>query len=228
MTEISSSTPISIIFLDIDGVLVREEDEDERLPILISSKGYTSSNPIPTVEFDRLIMELFDPKAVYYLEKLIEDGEKTLKHPVGIVLSSDWRINRNVAFLRELFKKYPTFSSHIIDRTPQFVEEDRSREEEIAYWLKTNQGNKYNVQSFIIFDDHDFAFSNHFPEEFIFCNHHVLEQRDYEVALNSLMYHTYDKPKTIEKTLETIAEFNCGKYHILEEDYESLEVLLQQ
>lgn len=246
---------ISIIFLDIDGVLaVNEEDNADRILPLLIAKGYSPNDSIPCLEYDQIIIDLFDDNAVHNLEQLIIEAEDILKHEIGIVLSSDWRLNRTVPFLQKLFKKF-SFSSKIVDRTPQL--QNASREEEIMFWLKdkslmslSNPASpmahkfalisqkqlseaflspslggisryEYDIHSFVIIDDHDSSFSNHFPEQFVHIrNLFSLQDKDHAlVVLKESFTHS-------AKAIETIMTFQPENYMVCEEEFESFEGLL--
>lgn len=246
---------ISIIFLDIDGVLTLNEEEDDRILPLILSKGHTSSESIPCLQYDQIILNLFDEEAVYNLELLIAEAEEMLQHEVGIVLSSDWRINRTVPFLRTFFEKY-SFASKIVESTPQLL--NASREEEIMFWLKDKSlvylsnptspivhsftpppvspqqlaqpylstviggisREDYDIHSFVIIDDHDSAFSNHFPDQFVHTRE-LFKGYNKDQALLVLK----DSFTRSPKAMETILTFQPEQYTICEEEFESLDNL---
>lgn len=230
---------ISIIFLDIDGVLTLNEEEDERILPILLERGHESTDSIPCLEYDQIILELFSQGAVNALEHLIMKAEAVLHHEIGIVLSSDWRINRKVPFLQKLFKRF-SFASKIIDRTPQL--KDAAREEEITYWLKARldlpysppcspfhhdleeeaDWKRYEIESFVILDDHDSAFSNHFPDQFVKVKA-LLNDSDCQKAIFSLQ----NNLRSSFQCMETINQFQAEKYEVCEEEYESLESLIE-
>jgi hypothetical protein len=294
---------ISLIFLDVDGVLTESEDEDERLVPLLASKGYESFEEIPTQIFDQIEMELFDVEALLTLAKLIEDAETRLGHPVGIVLTSDWRLNRNTTYLKRLFQRF-SFSHKLFSRTYSFTEADVFRSEEILHWFKyfqynnkinsadnlptrckkpmirapsrtveysrtaspidkiassrsENESNKENINSnkeigeegddgkerekpetlfvkaddsnewfevysFIVIDDHDFHFSEKFPDQFISCRHSVFNNESlYHAALEKILF-PWNKSKT---AVESLKEFNYKKYSIATELFADIKEL---
>jgi hypothetical protein len=286
---------ISLIFLDVDGVLTENEDEDTRLIPLLASKGYQSFEEIPTHIFDQIEMELFDVEALLTLAELIEDAETRLGHSVGIVLTSDWRLNRNTTYLKRLFQRF-SFSHKLFSRTYSFTEADVFRSEEILHWFKYFQYNKkinsadnvttrckkpmirassrsveysrssspidkisssrsendsnkenitsnkeigeedgddkkteqeetllvkaddstewFEVYSFIIIDDHDFHFSEKFPDQFISCRHSVFNDQSLSHAALEKILVPWNKSKT---AVESLKEFNYKKYSIASE-----------
>jgi len=126
---------MKIIFLDIDGVL--NSDNWERTDEYFNKK-YPEN--------------MFDPKAVKLLNKMIDDtGAK-------VVLTSTWRLKYSLAEMKELFSKIGLLCD-LIDFTPDLKKGNNYtlRGNEILKWCKDNReitGTKYNdYTDFIILDD---------------------------------------------------------------------------
>lgn len=84
-----------------------------------------------------------DPECVSALNRLIE---KTGAH---IVVSSCWRIGREVIELRELLASWGVIGK-VIDRTKEFQEQ---RGYEIGDWLMERDKHRGDVEGFVILDD---------------------------------------------------------------------------
>lgn len=232
--KMSHLEKISLIFLDIDGVLTLNEEDDERIIPMLEAKGHSSSDDIPCDEYDEMIVELFSEESVNWLEKLISHSIKEVNHSVGIVLSSDWRLNRDIPFLRKLFRKF-NFSVYLFARTYSFQEEDVSRCEEIMHFLKyeissardsqestllvkgitpSNHEELFEVYSFVIIDDHDLSFSQYFPQQYISCHSSLFDEHQYQSALAQIIIPWYH----CEKAQKSLKHFNPKKYSIAQEN----------
>ena len=112
---------LDYIFLDIDGVL----------------NNYDS----PYSDYDFTIK--MEDEAIQSLEELIAT------YNTKIIISSTWRENKSLDYLKNLFGNYSEdVSNSIIDLTPQINFADR--ELEINTWLKDNEALN---SKFIILDD---------------------------------------------------------------------------
>ena len=110
---------MKVIFLDIDGVLNSDSYIDKARKLGL--KG---------------IEKEIDIGKIKLLKKAVEEtGAK-------VVLSSSWRLTKNLSDLRELFARYEIF----LDTTP-FINNERGYE--IKQYLQENKG----VEDFIILDD---------------------------------------------------------------------------
>jgi len=129
---------LKVVFLDFDGVL--------------NSAEYTSTLN-PDALYPKLSTEWWahglDPKAIERLNVLLErTGAK-------VVVSSSWRINTTVEWLREVLESRG-FRGKVIGMTEHYS--GAARCEEISAWL---QGRP--VKSFVIFDDdEDASIEGHF------------------------------------------------------------------
>lgn len=168
--------PNNIIFLDIDGVLLkysagaRNREAFEKNLSFIQSKLGDSYKNLDLYDLGAAL--LFSEDAVNNLKLLCQ------KTNAKIVISSNWRIygeerrEESLAKLRGLFKLWD-LDSLIIDQTPDCS----NRAKEIKTWLE-KMGKKVN--SFVILDDVDSGFSVSFPKNFIytgdtglFTEHHL-------------------------------------------------------
>jgi len=125
--------------------------------------------------------------------------------PVGIVLSSSWRLDGSLDEIKNQMFVSTSFASLIIDKTP---DEDwwrkkkgedelspialakygfplRTRGSEIDYWLRENQ-QIWNIRNFVILDDCDSGLSERFPDHFVNI-YRLLSQADIEKAYEILL-----------------------------------------
>jgi len=160
----SDAKPFNVIFLDIDGVLLKNSDGyrnrkafEENLSFIRSKLGDEYKN-----------FDLYDLGATLRFSSDAVNNLKLLcqKTNAKIVISSNWRIDveerreESLAKLRGLFKLWDLDSS-IIDQTPHHGE----RAKEIKTWLDS-MGKKVN--SFVILDDIDSGLSASFRKNFIY------------------------------------------------------------
>ena len=116
---------MTIIFLDIDGVLRTHKSDLEHATIL--------NKEIPTRVFDRR----FDSKSVNNINYIVHyTGAK-------IVVSSTWRNNFSVQELKEIFRERG-ITAEVIDKTDIGL----TRGEEIREWLDRNE-----VTNYVVIDD---------------------------------------------------------------------------
>lgn len=176
-----------IIFLDINGVLLKQTDRDAFGGISRRLEQRYISQGIPIEQFDfsskacdAEAVNLFDKSSLENLNSLIEIMEKS-GEIVGIVISSSWKQNRSVDDLKKLFLQY-FFSKKIIDKTADGLHDTRG--EEIAAWLHENR-EKFNVSNFIILDDVDENLSKLFNKNFIKCNTNF-DQKNLQQAIEAL------------------------------------------
>jgi hypothetical protein len=193
VSTFSQSLPTSVIFLDIDEVLIIDrtfliEEIQKKIKELFVKKedngkiyllcGYTE------LEWRIAASHFFLKSAVDNLDKLIEKVSKVAK--VSIVLCSNWRLDGDIKEIQERMFSSHSFSKFIIDKTPdpdwwrrKFGQEELSpialkkygfeldsRGSQIDFWLRENQG-KFNVKSFVILDDDDEGVSKRFPKNFV-------------------------------------------------------------
>lgn len=179
-----SSKETVAIFLDIDGVIFYNSMDgavQQRVQERFKGKEQELPIPYPSIECDKAAVDLFSPRALHYLNKLILHINEEFKKEVIIILSSAWRTKGTIAFLKELFKQH-FFANYLVDRTPELSCKPRSQE--IAQWLYKNH-NHYNLSNFIILDDCDQGLSREFPEQFVPCKHNKLfGEKEYKLALS--------------------------------------------
>jgi len=173
-----------VLFLDIDGVLSKSSPKEINEQVKKKGKGQ-GPGPLEillkcsTIELQKATVDLFDKSALKALDCLIEAIQHTNKK-VGIVISSNWRENRSVLQLQNLFRPH-NFAAFIINK---IIEPDDSpyitRAQEIQAWLQENQ-QRYNIINFAILDDVDYAkttphlgMSALFGNKFILCNSELL------------------------------------------------------
>lgn len=168
--------PTSVIFLDIDGVLIGDRgspvlSESIRKKVnelFIKKEGLNAG--FTELEWRVAASYFLTPSAVFNLDKLIAKVSKVAN--VAIVISSMWRNDGSVADLREkMFDRY-AFSSLIIDKTQK---ENDYRGVQIAYWLRENK-DRFNVKSFVIFDDYDEKLSKLFHSRFVLVKELLSEE----------------------------------------------------
>ena len=172
------------IFLDIDGVIFYNPMDgtvQERVKERFKGREHELPIPYPSIESDKAAVDLFDQSALDYLNKLILDINKKYHKEVVIVLSSAWRVNRSIEFLKELFKQH-FFARYIIDKTPELS--CRPRSKEISEWL-LKYSKFYNLCGFVILDDYDDFLSVDFPKQFVECKHTTLFRKaEYDLAIS--------------------------------------------
>ena len=182
--------PLSVIFLDIDGVLIEARDLDP-LPTLIRQKLVELFGPkddqyreYTALQWRIAASHFLQQAAVENLEKLIQ--QVSAMSSVAIVLSSAWRLDGSSDEIKNQMFATRSFSRFIIDKTPdedwwrrRKGEEElspialekygfplRTRGSEIDYWLRENW-EKWHIQNFVIFDDCDNGISKLFPDQFV-------------------------------------------------------------
>lgn len=116
---------MTIIFLDIDGVLRTHKSDLEHATIL--------NQEIPIRVYDRK----FDPKAVNNINYISHYTN------AKIVISSTWRNNFTIQELKEIFRDNG-IRTEVIDKT----EIGLTRGEEIREWLDRNE-----VTNYVVIDD---------------------------------------------------------------------------
>jgi hypothetical protein len=161
------STPI--IFLDIDGVL------NNPGCYLIASGSRTPP----------------DPKCVEALNYITESSG------ARIVVSSSWRIGREVIELRELLIGWGV-KAPVISKTPYL---GTMRGLEIADWLLRHEGTRYYPSSFIVLDDDPDAepFLDHLIQT---AGHIGLTMADAERAIRHIQSANAVNPQTVIDTSE--------------------------
>ena len=200
--------PLSIIFLDIDGVLIEARDLDP-LPTLIRQKLVELFGPkddqyreYTALQWRIAASHFLQQSAVENLEKLIQ--KICVVSPVAIVLSSAWRLDGSSDEIKAQMFATSSFSRFIIDKTPdedwwrrRKGEEElspialekygfplRTRGSEIDYWLRENR-EKWHIQNFVILDDYDNGISKLFPDQFVEVRR-LLSEMDIERAYDIL------------------------------------------
>lgn len=183
--------PLSIIFLDIDGVLMGARDLDplrtrirQKLVQLFGKKD-DSYREYTELEWRIAASHFLSKEAVDHLQTLIERASRITD--IGIVLSSAWRLDGTLFEIKhQVFAMYP-FAKRIIDKTP---EDDwwrkkrgevelspialkkygfplKTRGAQIDYWLRENRA-PLGIRNFVIIDDVDdemrVRHSSHFIE----------------------------------------------------------------
>lgn len=137
---------MKIIFLDIDGVLNCEEWYSQRKDPEIM-KAHSENYPI--CEFSPILMAR--------LNLLIE------KTDAKVVVSSTWRLGKNIQALQELLNSVG-FKGEVIGKTESFNQPYVVRGNEIKYWLDSNTKQifvtdlerpnpEYDIESYVILDD---------------------------------------------------------------------------
>ena len=117
---------MKIIFLDIDGVLNCHQ---------------TFRNKKSTYEYNEL--DDIDPENVKHLNKILSETN------ANIVISSSWRLHKNIHELKFLAEQVNVDPLRIIDKTPDLSKVSYERGYEIQKWL---DGHK-DIEKFVILDD---------------------------------------------------------------------------
>jgi HAD domain in Swiss Army Knife RNA repair proteins len=175
--------PTSIIFLDIDGVLIADRSNPQfaekirnKVKELFKKRlneGFTE------LEWRIAASHFFSETAKANLEKLIKKTSQIAN--VAIVISSDWREDGSVEDLREQVFSGCSFSRFIIDKTPYPSKNEKygfnlsTRARQIDFWLRENH-EKLNIKSFVILDDIDQGFSLRYPFQFVHVDNLLSEQ----------------------------------------------------
>lgn len=121
---------MKLIFLDIDGVMVTHATWGQR-----RDHGHANA----------------DPTCIAVLNHIIAQTG------ADIVVTSVWRLDRNLAELREIINLHFGITGRVVDRTPRLIKKQdgiyvaQERGEEIAAWL--NDYERYPIESFVILDD---------------------------------------------------------------------------
>lgn len=167
-----------VIFLDIDEVInltakLSKEQIQTKMKELFKGKVY----PMNSDECSIAQTYFFKAEALTNLDTLISKIEEIAK--VQIVISSFWRLNRNVEELKTTYFGRFNFSKYIIDKTIDPIDSDalhhycsdpshlkpyssKCRAAEIQHWLNTHP----TITNYIILDDRDDHLSL-FKERFI-------------------------------------------------------------
>ncbi len=191
---------ISVVFLDIDGVLLGDDNISmERLERIINNYEDRLSYELSDIEKAQVMSQLFCKVAVDYLNQLLEVKERNINSPY-IVISSTWRnlwdnpfgkmadtyvVTRN---LKWLWRDH-SWSRYIIGVTPDLIRDrHKKRSDEIALWMDSNK-DLYNVKSFVIIDDLENAtgFKEAFPNNFVKTDSKIcFNNQEYEKAVEIL------------------------------------------
>jgi hypothetical protein len=166
----------TVIFLDIDGVLQRDDSRDRfkndllKLSEELAAK-YKNDDYLKWDRYDLgAVYYDWDAKAVERLRRLCIDV------PAEIVLSSDWRRYSPLPRLKDYFRIHD-LDGYLTDVIPLI--ERKSRCEEIEEYLRTHP----EVEKFVILDDyHVEDFEKRFPEQFVYSRY-VFTEECYNKAL---------------------------------------------
>ena len=145
---VSAAKPRVVIFLDIDGVLIKHEQDNL---IIQKAKQLFKLSPeeSPNLKQTRFsAVHFFSQTAVDNLESLID---KIAKYAVPeIIVSSSWRMYETAFDLKEMLSKH-RFSHYITGKTNDFYEGNyNARADLIGQWLQENP----EVLYFLILDDY--------------------------------------------------------------------------
>lgn len=154
-----------ILFLDIDGVLLRDPPKTAELDDLCK-KLYPDINSIKKLtltQHARLVANKFNPESIIALNELCTKIED-----LRIVISSTWKENRTVDDLKYIFQDLG-FVTRIIDKTSDTPDDDEEnarplnyRAIEINEWLEEN-----GALNFVIIDDRNYGYD---PRNFVQVN----------------------------------------------------------
>jgi hypothetical protein len=168
---VESKKPPFAIFLDIDGVLNRN---DQRQVVRTARKYFPGLRNLPRDFLACSIAEvsLFSARAIENLDKII--AKISVSHSVWIVISSNWRRRLSVQGLKYLFANYK-FSKYIVGKTVnkvrnlnKFCTQDHKhghcRAAEINLWLNNHPE---VLNSFFVMDDIDDHLDINFGRRFV-------------------------------------------------------------
>jgi hypothetical protein len=190
------------IFLDIDGVLLDDIEKEplalqiqEKLIKLFGEKKYTG------LEHRIARSHFFSKDAVTHFESLLAKVLRVAKPE--IVLSSSWRHHGSIEEIKTQMFAGRKFAKFIVDKTPlddswqvangekplfeEFHKFDQfplvERSLQIHHWLKEHK----EVQSFVIIDDCNLAFSERFPKHFVHITKGLFSKRHASLARDILV-----------------------------------------
>ena len=148
----SSAMLDTVLFLDIDGVLLDRTTIDNTLTTMLK---HIFGNKVSYTDDEKTTAEvrLFNSHTLSNLDSLLEHNPN-----IRIVISSNWRFLGEAKLLRSYFDLY-NFSSYIVDRTGKAS----NRGSEISDWLAAHP----EIKRYIIFDDIDDGLSQHHKTQFI-------------------------------------------------------------
>lgn len=153
-----NQSPINIVFLDVDGVLLSEASGSDNLEAyeehleFVKEKLGSKHEGLDIYDIGAVLR--FNPFAINNLKKLCNN------YDAKIVISSKWRLYNNMDQLTALFKLWG-LDGLIIDVTPTT---HTSIGHDIQEWFNTT-GCK--VASYVILDDVDDNLSELFDEKFV-------------------------------------------------------------
>ncbi len=175
----TSDKPKFAIFLDIDGVFNRDGNSPVLIDEIVKEKfgelNHCSKCATRCITCETATAYLFDPNSVSYFHQLITKIHEIVE--AHIIISSDWRRERSVNQLKQIFHMHP-FTPFILDKTTEQSEGEwrffcrsphveRCRASEIQEWLAQHP----EYFGHLIFDDIDDHLSQHFSEKFISTFH---------------------------------------------------------
>lgn len=184
----SSLLPTAVLFLDMDGVMMRDRSTDPLATLIqqkvnelfIKKEGLNSG--FTELEWRVAAGHYLDKEAVARLDRLNEKVSKVARFV--IVISSAWREDGTLEEIKNQMFAMWSFSKLIIDKTSDEEYLIRRRGEEVPksmekygfdlnrrgrqidFWLRENI-ERLNIKSFAIWDDVDEEMSERYPENFV-------------------------------------------------------------
>lgn len=142
--------PISVVFLDIDGVLNSnrellelDKNEPSREDVEFSKYFHANYCKLSAVESILLDIRSLSPTCMGHLNRLIKDSNSV------VVVTSTWRYGYSILGLQKLLE-YRGFNGNVVDITPvTFSGSEKPRGLEIHEWLEAHS----EVNRFVILDD---------------------------------------------------------------------------
>jgi hypothetical protein len=179
--------PHLIIFLDIDGVCWVDNDDVPHEQYIELRDNVQLGNLLRSY-YDPLLKQYYDfdhireflktacfnPDHMQRIKQLCEEFD------ARIVVSSNWRVDRTVGHLQNLFDLWG-LGEYVIGKTKDSLFFSNARANEIDQWLKDN---KEKVSGFVIVDDqYESSFRSKFPNHFVQCHSHVaFDEKAYNEA----------------------------------------------
>ncbi len=171
--------PKFAVFLDIDGVFNRNGVSTVLIDEIVKEKfgelDHCSKCATRCITCETAAAHLFDSTSISHFHHLVTKIQEIAE--AHIIISSDWRRERSMSQLKQIFHIHP-FTPFILDKTTEQRDGEwrvfcraphvgRCRASEIKEWLAQHPG----YFGHLIFDDIDDHLTQNFSEKFISTFH---------------------------------------------------------